>query len=149
MFRRTRRPLVAAAATSMLALGVCAGPAAAQGSTQQEGLVNIALTDTNVQVPVAVAAAVCGVQANVIASQTFGGNALCESASRAEADGGRGGGGSTQQEGLINVALTDTNIQAPIGIAADICGVQANVLAAGTFGGNAVCESAARPRAQR
>lgn len=149
MFRRTRRSLVAAAAVSMLAFGVSAGPASAQGSTQQEGLVNIALTDTNVQVPVAVAAAVCGVQANVIASQNFGGNALCDSASRANANGGGGGGGSTQQEGLINVALTDTNIQAPIGIAADVCGVQANVIAAGNFGGNAVCESIARPSAQR
>lgn len=149
MFSRTKRPLVAAAATSMLALGVFAGPASAQGSTQQSGLVNVALTDTNVQVPVAVAANICGVQANVIAANNFGGNALCDAASRAEADGGGGGGGSTKQEGLINVALTDTNIQVPIGIAANVCGIQANVIAAGNFGGNAVCDSATRSKAQR
>src|SRR5688500_8815155 len=148
MFTRTKRPLVAAAATGMLAFGVFAGPASAQGSTHQQGLVNIALTDTNVQVPVAVAAAICGVQANVIATQNFGGNAECDSASRAEADGGGGGGGSTHQEGLINVALTDTNIQAPIGIAAAICGVQANVIGSGMFGGNVGYEwgSASRSR---
>ncbi len=146
MFRRTRRPLLAVAVTSMLALGVTAGPASA--ATQQNGLVNVSLTDTNVQVPVAVAATVCGVQANVIASNNFGGNALCDAASHSTANNGGGGGGSTQQEGLVNVSLTDTNIQAPIGVAADVCGVQANVIAAGTFGGNAVCDSIARPNAQ-
>lgn len=145
MFRRTRRPLVAVAAASVLALGVSAAPASAQ--TTQNGLVNVSLTDTNVQVPVAVAATVCGVQANVIATNNFGGNALCNSTSRSTANNG-GGGGPTTQQGLVNVSLTDTNIQAPIGIAADVCGVQANVIAAGTFGGNAVCNSIARPNAQ-
>lgn len=146
MFRRTRRPLVAVAAASVLALGVSAAPASAQ--TTQNGLVNVSLTDTNVQVPVAVAATVCGVQANVIATNNFGGNALCNSTSRSTANNGGGGGGPTTQQGLVNVSLTDTNIQAPIGIAADVCGVQANVIAAGTFGGNAVCNSIARPNAQ-
>jgi hypothetical protein len=146
MFRRTRRPLVAVAAASMLALGVTAAPASAQ--TTQEGLVNVSLTDTNVQVPVAVAAAVCGVQANVIATNNFGGNALCDATSRSTANNGGGGGGNTKQSGLVNVSLTDTNVQIPIGIAADVCGVQANVIAAGDFGGNAVCNSIARPSAQ-
>jgi hypothetical protein len=146
MFSRTKRPLLAVAITSVLALGVTAGPASA--ATQQNGLVNVSLTDTNVQVPVAVAATVCGVQANVIATDNFGGSALCDAASRSTANNGGGGGGSTQQDGLVNVSLTDTNIQVPIGIAADVCGVQANVIAAGNFGGNAVCDSIARPNAQ-
>ena len=145
MIRRPRHPFLAVALFSLLALGAASGPAQAQ--TNQSGLVNVSLTDTNVQVPVAVAAAVCGVQANVIASNAFGGNALCDAASRSNADHGGGGGGNTTQEGLVNVALTDTNIQVPIGIAADVCGVQANVLAAGTFGGNAICDSASRANA--
>jgi hypothetical protein len=87
------------------------------------------------------------VQANVIASNSFGGNALCTSASRSTATGGGGGGGSTSQQGLVNVAITGNTVQVPIGIAANICGVQANVLASGTFGGNAVCSSVTRASA--
>src|SRR4051812_9510707 len=142
----SKRPLVAALATSALALGVSAGPA----SAQQNGLVNVDLSNNNVQVPVAVAATICGVQANVIASNNFAGNALCTSASRSTATGGGGGGGGgAPQSGLINVAITGNNVQVPIGIAADICGVQANVIATGNFGGNTTCRSIARPNAQQ
>jgi hypothetical protein len=145
MPRRTRRPLLAVATFSLLALGAATGTAAAQ--TTQSGLVNVSLTDPNVQVPVGVAAAVCGVQANVIAADAFGGNALCDATSRVDADHGGSGGGNTTQEGLVNVSLTDTNVQVPVGVAADVCGISANVLAAGTFGGNAVCTSATRAQA--
>ena len=62
----SKRPMAAALAACALALGVSAGPA----SAQQNGLVNVDLSGNTVQVPVAVAAAVCGVQANVIASAT-------------------------------------------------------------------------------
>ena len=146
MFRRTRRPLLAVAVTSMLALGVTAGPASAQ--TQQNGLVNVSLTDTNVQVPVAVAATVCGVQANVIATNTFNVTDPCTAVSRSNAQNGGGGGGSTHQDGLVNVSLTDTNIQVPIGIAANVCGVQANVIAQCTFNPTDACTAVTRPNAQ-
>ena len=139
----SKRPLAAALATSALALGVSAGSA----SAQQNGLVNVDLANNTVQVPVAVAADVCGVQANVIATGAFGGNALCSSASRSTATGGGGGGGSTQQQGLINVAITGNTVQVPIGVAADVCGVQANVISSNTFGGNAVCTAISRPAA--
>ena len=85
MFRSTRRPLIAVAVSSVLALGISAGPASAQ-HTSQSGLVNVSLTDTNVQLPVAIAANVCGVQANVIAAGNFGGNAVCDSATRSRAN---------------------------------------------------------------
>jgi 2-keto-4-pentenoate hydratase len=58
-------------ATAAVSLGLVAGPAAAQ--PRQEGLVNVNITDvlTNnevaVQIPIGVAANVCGVQANVLA----------------------------------------------------------------------------------
>src|SRR4051812_28346170 len=140
----SKRPLVAALATSALALGVSAGPA----SAQQNGLVNVDLSNNTVQVPVAVAADICGVQANVLAAGNFGGNALCSSASRSTATGGGGGGGgSTDQEGLINVAITGNTVQVPIGVAADVCDVQANVIASNSFGGNAVCTAISRPSA--
>ena len=50
-----RRALVAAVSSSVIAVGVSALPASAQ-TTQQSGLVNVALTGNTVQVPVAVAA---------------------------------------------------------------------------------------------
>jgi hypothetical protein len=141
-----RRMLVAAVSSSVIAVGVSALPAAAQ-TTQQSGLVNVALTGNTVQVPVAVAADICGVQANVIATNTFGGNAVCTSTSSSTATGGGGGGGTTTQEGLVNVALTGNTIQVPVGVAADVCGVQVNVITAGAFGGNALCSTISRPGA--
>lgn len=143
MFRSTlKRPLMAVAATSVLALGVSAAPASA--ATQQDGLVNVSLTDTTVQVPVGVAANICNVNANVIATGAFDGNDRCDSASRSSARDRGGNGGSTRQEGLVNVAVTDTTIQVPVGIAANVCNVNANVIAANTFDGNDRCDSATR-----
>lgn len=142
--RRRQAGFAAILAASAVSLGVAAGPASA---AQQSGLVNVDITGNTVQVPVAVAADVCGVQANVIASNTFGGNAICTSTSHATAQGGGGGGGGTNQDGLVNVALTNNTVQVPIGVAADICGVQANVIASNTFGGNALCSATSRPGA--
>lgn len=146
MLRTTRARFSALVATGALAIGVAAPAEAAN----QNGLVNVDLSGNTVQVPVAVAANICGVQANVIATDNFGGNALCDSTSRSNANGGGGGGGGgTNQDGLVNVAITDNVVQIPIGIAANVCGVQANVLAAGNFGGNAVCDSATRANAKQ
>ena len=142
MFSRTlKRPLIAAAASSVLALGVSVAPASA--ATQQNGLVNVSLTDTNVQVPVAVAANVCHVTANVIATDAFTNNAYCDAASRSTATNGGGSGGNTKQSGLVNVSLTDTNVQVPIGIAANVCDVTANVITSGTFTANDPCSAIA------
>jgi hypothetical protein len=120
-------------------MGVAAIPASA--AAQQNGLVNVALVGNTVQVPVAVAANICNVQANVIASNNFGGNSLCTSASRSTATGGGGGGGGGSQSGLVNVAITGNTVQVPIGVAANVCNVQANVIASGNFGGNGTCSS--------
>jgi ChpA-C len=141
-----RRMLVAAVSSSVIAVCVAVVPASAQ-TTQQSGLVNVALTGNTVQVPVAVAADICGVQANVIATNTFGGNAICTSTSSSTANGGGGGGGTTTQEGLVNVALTGNTVQVPVGVAADVCGVAVNVIASGTFGGNALCSTISQPGA--
>jgi hypothetical protein len=137
-----RRSSVAVATSGALALGIAAVPASA--ATQQSGgLVNVALVGNTVQVPVGIAANICNVQANVIASNNFGGNSLCTSASRATATGGGGGGGNTSQNGLVNVAITGNTVQVPVGVAANICNVQANVIATGNFGGNGTCSSIA------
>jgi len=48
-----------------------------------------------------------------------------------------GGGGNTRQRGLVNISVSDVNI--PIGIAANVCQIQANVLAAGNFQDSGRC----------
>jgi hypothetical protein len=71
-------PLVVAA------LGFVSVPAAAQ---QQEGLINVNVTDVGVvaQVPIGIAANVCGVNANVLAEQ-LPGDVECNADAQSAAD---------------------------------------------------------------
>lgn len=125
--RRNGR-LTALVASFALALGVAAAPASAQ--TTQSGLVNVAVVDNTVQVPIAVAANVCGLQVGVLASALRQGPVTCNATTTATATAPAGGaGGPTTQNGLVNLAITNNTIQVPVGIAANICGVQAAVLA--------------------
>ena len=70
--RKTRRLLASLSAAGLMAFGAAA-PASAQPPVITGGLVNITIVDVlnnnevNVQVPIGVAANVCGVQANVLA----------------------------------------------------------------------------------
>jgi hypothetical protein len=148
MLTSVRKRTVAVAATaSVLAFGLSALPAAAQ--TQQQGLVNVALINNNVQVPVAVAANICDVSVNAISTGavTSGGNCTAISSPSASGGGGGGGGGSTSQTGLVNIDVSNNNVQVPVGVAANICDVSANVITSGTFttGGN--CSSVTTPTA--
>jgi len=47
----------------------------------------------------------------------------------------------TTQEGLVNVNLEDIVVQAPIGVAANLCDVNANVLAVQVRAGGAECDA--------
>jgi hypothetical protein len=128
LVRRRNTRLTALLAGSVLALGVAAAPASAQ--TQQSGLINVAVVDNTVQVPIAVAANVCGLQVGVLATALRQGPVTCTANGTAIATAPAGGaGGTTQQNGLVNLAITNNTIQVPVGIAANICGVQAGVLA--------------------
>lgn len=49
----------------------------------------------------------------------------------------------TQQDGLVNVNVEDVTILVPIGIAANICDVNVNVLAQQERNGGATCEATA------
>jgi hypothetical protein len=113
----------------------------------QQGLVNVNLQDlalaipVSVAVPVGVAANVCGL--NVAAIQEAGNE--CEAVNNSEAlsqaianqmlgtGGGPGGGARNNQEGLVNVNIQNlalavpVSVSLPIGVAANVCGV--NVLA--------------------
>ena len=49
----------------------------------------------------------------------------------------------TRQEGLVNVNVENVTAQVPIGIAANVCDVNANVLAEQLRGGGAECDATA------
>jgi hypothetical protein len=118
-------------------------PATAQ-PPRQEGLVNVIIEDVFVQVPVAVAANVCDVNVNVLAEQTRDGGAVCESVAESDATVGWGSDRDNEnrrQRGLVNVDLNNIAVQVPIGIAANICDVNANVLAQQERDEGAVCEA--------
>jgi hypothetical protein len=140
MLRSTRVRVAAVATAATLSLGIVAGPAAA---APQQGLVNVNVTDNTVQVPIAVAANVCGLQVGVLAQGLAQGPVDCTALSDATATGGPGGGGGGggPQTGLVNLDISNNTIQVPVGIAANICGVQANVLAVGAVQAPVTCEA--------
>ena len=124
----TRRVLATGAGAAMLSFGAFATPADA--ATRQNGLINVALTDTTVQVPISVAANICGVAVGVLAPALAQGPVDCEALGGSEATFvDNGGNDNTTQRGLVNVSATDTTVQIPVGIAANVCGVAIGVLA--------------------
>jgi hypothetical protein len=136
---------------SLVASFAIAAPATAQ---DQEGLINLAVTDVNVQVPVAVAANICDVNANVLATQERDGGAICEADATSLASSGKGdrdgtvGQGGTQ-DGLVNVFISDVNVQVPISVAANVCDLNVNVLAEQLRDGGANCDADAAADATR
>jgi hypothetical protein len=138
---RTRTRLVGIFVALALSLGIAAAPASAQTQT---GLVNVAVTDNTVQVPIAVAANVCGVQVGVLAAGLQQGAVTCNAQANAIAvapAAGGGGGGTATQTGLVNILVADNTIQIPVAVAANVCGVQAAILAAGVVQGPVRCDA--------
>jgi hypothetical protein len=129
-----------AAVTTALVTIVAASPASAQN---QSGLVNVAVVNNTVQIPIGVAANVCGVAVNVLAQGTVTGPVDCTAVAGATATraGGGGGGGGGNQSGLINLFVANNTIQVPVAIAANICGVSVNALAQFTGTGPASCKA--------
>jgi hypothetical protein len=124
-----------------MALAVVSAGAA---QPEQSGLVNVAVVDNTVQIPIGVAANVCGVAVNILASATVTAPVDCTAVAGAEATGpaGGGGGGSDgSQSGLINLYVADNTVQVPVAVAANICGVAANVLAQGIATGPVSCDA--------
>jgi hypothetical protein len=121
-------------------VGVAAGPAAAQ---PQQGLVNVSITDNTVQVPVAIAANICGVGVFVLAQDIQDGDAVCnaDADSRATAERGGGGGGGGPQSGLINIDISNNIVQIPISAAANVCGLNVGILVQNINTGDSNCEA--------
>jgi len=140
MFANLRTTAVAL----VCALTLLAGTASAAFAqpNNQTGLINVNLEDVLVQAPVSVAVPIgvalnaCGI--NILALQEGDNNCTATNnsfaLSRAVADAALGmdggnGGGANNQTGLVNVNITDLTLQIPvsvalpIGIAANVCGV--------------------------
>jgi hypothetical protein len=117
--------------------------ASTASAQNQSGLVNVAIVDNTVQIPIGVAANVCGVAVNVLSQNIANGDTTCDAVAGATATraGGHGGGGGGNQQGLINLYVADNTVQVPIGIAANVCGVAANILAQDATTGDATCDA--------
>jgi hypothetical protein len=143
-----RRVLACSFAALTLVLGAGAGTAGAQ--TTQNGLVNLNLENVTVQVPIGVAANVCDVNVAVLANLVDTGTTQnCSSIADATAHAVTVGAptGTTTQNGLVNVNLSNVTIQVPIAAAVNICDVNAAVLASLTDAAGASCDARAHGNA--
>jgi hypothetical protein len=149
---RTKRFLAAVFAATLLS-AMAAAPASAQ-IFQGPGLVNVAISDVTVQVPVSVAANLCDINAAVLVGQFVDdGDAACTATAESMATrgpSGGGGGGISQGPGLVNVAIEDLTVQVPISVAANLCDINVAILV-GQFldGSGAECTADAESLASR
>ena len=101
---------------------------------------NVNIEDVQVLVPIALAANLCDVNVGVLASQERQGGATCEATAESIGTPGNGSGGApTNQQGLVNVNIADVDVLIPIGIAANVCDVNAAILAEQIRQGGASC----------
>ncbi len=137
-----------AAVAAIAAAGVigASGVADAQPVTQ-EGLVNVNLTDVSVQVPIALAANVCDVNVAVLVDELSDASAPCTASADPSSVITTDQSGPVRQRGLVNVNVTDLVVQIPIGIAANVCDVNAGVLVGTLQDGAATCDATGTPDA--
>src|SRR4051794_41946385 len=119
---RIPRKFAAGAACAAASLAFAAGPASAQPITQS-GLVNVAASDVNVQIPIAAAANICGVAVNVLSTAPSLGDVTCTTSGVALADNsGGGGGGPGNQRGLGNGPPAGVRVEGSGTVAGGGCG---------------------------
>ena len=148
---RVKRYLAAVSAVAVFALTGLAGTAPAQ-TTNQTGLINVSLTNTTVQVPVSIAANICGVNVGALATLISSGSTTCNATSSSDAVvpltiGTPPSTATTNQTGLVNVSLTNTTIQVPIAAAVNLCGLNVAILAVLESTGPASCTATSNSHA--
>jgi hypothetical protein len=137
------------AVVGALAIACATGATIASAQVDQDGLVNVAIVDTQVAVPVAVAANICDVNVGVLAQQERTDGAACDADAQSMAthnQGPNGGSrdadqGGTEQDGLVNVLITGTQIAVPVSVAANVCDVNVGILARQLRIGETVCNA--------
>jgi hypothetical protein len=134
---------------SMLLGALWASSVMLSGSAQaqQDGLVNLNIDDVTVQIPVSAAANICGVAVNVLAMGIVQGPVDCQAGSIALAEDDDGSAEPPDQDGLINVNITNVDVQVPIDVAANVCGVSVTALAAALLEGPVDCAASGRSAA--
>lgn len=140
------RALRAVAGAVVATAAVALFPATGSAQTQQEGLVNVAVEDVVVQLPITVAANVCDLNVAVLAEIADEGGA-CTATADSAASAGPSGNDNVRQEGLVNVLVDDVVVQAPIALAANACDVNVAVLSR-TLDDASACEAQAGSDAQ-
>ena len=139
MLGKSKMLIAAAAAT--VAIAVPVGSASAQ---DQDGLVNVLVTNTQIAVPVSVAANLCDVNVAVLAQQVGVPGTQCTATADSQASHqGGNGGGNVSQDGLVNIAVTDTQIAVPVAVAANLCDINVGVLARQLGIGETQCTASA------
>lgn len=117
--------------TLVVALGALTATMPGAAQPQQNGLVNINVSDNTVLVPISIAANVCGVTVAILVDRFRSADeTTCDAlaTSSATAERGNGGGADARQNGLINVNLDNNFVAIPIAAAANICDVDVVVL---------------------
>ena len=125
---------------------MAAFPVAASAQSQQEGLVNVAVEDVLVQLPISVAANVCDLNVAVLA-EIADQAGTCTATADSAASAGPASNSNVRQNGLVNVLVDDVVVQAPIAVAANVCDVNVAVLARALDDASA-CEAVAGSDAQ-
>ena len=108
----------------------------------QDGLVNVNLTGTSVQVPVALAATICDLEIAVLVDDLSDGAAPCPASSESNAEIATPDGGPVEQDGLVNVNITDLVVQVPVSLAANVCDITVAALVGTTEDTAAPCDAA-------
>ncbi len=129
--------LTAAAAS----IGFVGTSTASAQPVDQEGLVNVNLTDVSVQVPVSIAANICDVTVGVLVQDLRDAAAPCESDAVSGAEVTRNESGPTRQSGLVNVNVDTLDVQVPLSVAANICDVTVGVLVSELSDAAVPCEA--------
>ena len=133
------------------ALLVAAAPASAHNQAG-DSLINVQISDVTIAVPIAVAANLCDINVNVLALQAKAGDTTCDADATSVATPGTGHhpggpGGNQAGDSLVNVQISNLTVLLPVGIAANVCDVNANVLAAQLKVGDTTCTAVANATA--
>lgn len=140
MFKKITGASLAGAA---LAVAMVGPVGAVSHNVAGDSLINVQISDVEVLVPVSVAANLCDLNVNILAAQDRADGADCTATATSIASPGSNGGGGGNQAGnsLVNVQISDLTVFVPIGVAANLCDVNANVLAAQARDGGATCDA--------
>jgi hypothetical protein len=137
---------------SMAGVALVMAMVAPVGAANQAGnsLVNVQISDVTIAVPIAIAANLCDINVNALATQADIGRTTCTATATSIATpgtGGNGGGGNQAGDSLVNVQVSNLTVLLPVAIAANVCDVSVNILAQQLDAGNATCTAAANATA--